>query len=311
MVDTIESTAPADPGNPSEATSEQTAAVIEKPADAQTILTNPGDQPVVGDWPEDWRDKLTKDEKLRQRLDRFKSPGDVLKAYTEIEKKMSAGEKAKLAADATPEQVTAWRKDNGIPEKPDGYLENLPKGLVIGDDDKPRLNAYLERVHGKNASPEIVADTLDWYYAEQESAIAAQAEKDTEYRQKSVEELRAEWGTEFKANVNSVKAFVASAPVAEDGTKLGDLLMGARLADGTMLGDNPAALRWLAKLADDANPAGFIAPSAGTSQKEGVESEIASIEKTMRENRPAYDKDERMQKRLLQLYEAQEKLSAR
>lgn len=307
MAEDAETLAP-EAGNPA---SEQT------PAQAVTEATpEPAaavEPEVKPDWPDDWRDKLAKgDEKTRKRLDRFQSPGDVLRSWQELEKKLSSGDvKSKLPTEATPEQIAAYRRDNGIPEKPEGYLEKLPNGLVIGDEDKPLVAAYLEKVHGKNADPAVVADTLDWYYAQQEQAAAARAEADKAYRTKSNDELRAEWGAEYRGNLNSIMSFLDTAPQAEDGTPLKSLLLGARLADGTALGDNPAALRWLARLANDANPAGFIAPGAGLSQIDGVKAEIASIEKTMREKPNVYFKDEAMQARLRQLYDAEEKLSAR
>jgi len=315
MPDDVEVLAP-DTGNPApETVAQETAApeagAAENPAPAAASAEP--EKAVAPDWPDDWRDKLAKgDEKARKRLDRFQSPADVLKSWQELERRMSAGEiKAKLPDNATDEQVAAWRKDNGIPEKPEGYLERLPKGLVIGDDDKPILEGYLARVHGKNASPEVVADTLDWYYAQQEEVIAAQAAADKAQEQAGADLLRAEWGGEYRSNINAVKSFLKSAPATDDGQLLGDLLMGARLADGTLFGNNPAALRWMARLAYDANPAGFVAPGAAASQIDAVTAELDTIRKTMREDRAAYDKNEKMQERFRQLLLAQEKLSAR
>ena len=271
------------------------------------------EKPVTPDWREDWRDVMAAgDEKERKRLDRFRSPVDVYKSARELEKKMSSGDvKAKLAADATEEQITAWRKDNGIPEKPEGYLEKLPAGLVIGDDDKPMLEGYLAEVHGANASPEVVAKTLDWYYRQQEVAAEAQVDADKVFKQSAEDALRAEWGAEYRGNVNSIMSFLDAAPPTDDGIPLKGLLMGARLSDGTLLGNNPTALKWLASLAQEANPAGFIAPGAGTSQADSVAAEIAKIEGVMRTDRKTYDKDEKMQARLRQLYDAEAKLASR
>lgn len=266
---------------------------------------------VKPDWPDDWRDKLAKgDEKTRKRLDRFQSPADVLKSWQALEQKLSSGDvKAKLPDDATEEQIAAYRKDNGIPEKPEGYLESLPNGLVIGDEDKPMVASFLEAVHGDNAPPGVVAKALDWYYKTQEETAAKVVETDKEYERASDDALRAEWGNEYRANVNSINSFLSGAPAADDGTPLADLLKGARLADGTAMMNNPAALKWLASLAHDANPAGFVAPGVAGSQVDGVKAEIEKIKKVMWTDRKAYDKDNKMQERLRQLYDAEEKLS--
>ena len=265
---------------------------------------------VTPDWAADWREKMASgDEKELKRLQRFRSPVDVYKSARELEKKLSSGDiKAKLAADATEEQIAAWRKDNGIPDTPDGYLEKLPAGLVIGDDDKPMLESFLADVHGENAPPSVVAKALDWYYRQQEDQIAAQADADRGFKQAAEDALRAEWGGEYRGNLNSIMSFLDAAPPTDDGSPLKGLLMGARLSDGTLLGNNPAALKWLASLAQEANPAGFVQPNAGASQLNAVEDEINGIRKVMRESRHTYDKDEKMQERFRVLLTAQEKL---
>ena len=312
--------APVEPGNPTpeQKTPDQIDAVdTNAPDDApksETILeaAPDGKTPVAADWRDDWREELAGgDKKELKRLQRYKSMKDFHQASRASAQKLSEGPgKIGLASDASDEEVAAYRKDNGIPEKPDGYLENLPNGLVIGEDDKPLVNSFLERAHGKNADPVVVADTLDWYYDQQEEQVAEQSQSDKAYRAEGVEELRGEWGAEYKGNLNSALSFLDMAPQGDGDVSFKDNLLGARMADGTLLGDNPGALRWLAKLADDANPAGFVSPGAGMSQIDSVNDEIASIEKTMRTDRNAYDKDPKMQDRYLKLLGAQEKLSA-
>lgn len=279
-----------------------------KPADVVADAS----KEVVPDWAADWREKMAGgDEKELKRLSRFNSPVDVYKSARELERKMSAGEvKSKLPENATPEQLTAYRKDNGIPEKSDGYLESLPDGLVIGADDKPLISAYLEQVHGKNASPAVVAATLDWYYKTQETQIAELATADKAFRQSAEDTLRGEWGGEYRSNVNSIKAFLSEAGSSGD-VPFNDLLMNARLADGQLLGSHPDALRWLARLANDANPSGFVSPAAGGSQADSIETEMTAIETKMRTDRRAYDKDEKMQARYRDLITAKERLASR
>lgn len=275
----------------------------------ETVLANPPDnKEAPSDWVPDWREKMAAgDADELKALQRYKSPVDVNKARREAVKRISSGEmKAKLAPDATPEQLTAWRKDNGIPEKAEGYLEKLPDGLVIGDADKPMLASYLEKVHGKNASPEVVAETLNWYYGEQERLAAEQVKADKEYQKVSTDALREEWGPEFRANINSINAFLDTAPATDDGKPLRDLLMEARLGDGTKFGSNPAALKWLARLANEANPAGFVSPGDGRSQTESLETERDGLLAKMRT--PSWAADKKSQDRFMQVTAALEKL---
>lgn len=267
---------------------------------------------VQPDWAADWRDKLAAgDDKFAAKLKRFQSPVDVAKSYRALEKELTdikASRPPVLPEKPTDADIAEYRKALAIPEKAEGYLSDLPNGLVIGEEDKPLAGSFAEAMHALHAPPAIVKAGLDWYYKNKEDTAAEMSKADAEYRQKSVDALRAEWGGEYRANFNAAMAFLDSAP-SEGDTPLKDLLLGARLSDGTLAGDNPMVLKWLVQMANDANPAGFVSPGAGTSQIESVRDEIATIEKTMRENRAAYDKDEKMQKRLVQLYEAEEKLS--
>lgn len=270
------------------------------------------------DWPEDWRAKLAgDDEKLGKRLERFKSPKDVWQSFLNAEAKISSGQmKPVLPKDATEEDIAAYRKEIGVPDKPEGYLEKLPNGLVIGDADKPMAEGFLAAAHQANMPPEFVGAALDWYYKTQEVQVSETVTADKEFRVNAEEDLRAEFGGEYRVQQNSWKNFLDSTPVVgkdEDGkdVSLGDLMRGARTPDGRLLGDNPDFLRWVLGLAHKENPAGFVAPAGSGSQADSVADEIAKIEKVMRDNRPAYDKDEKMQARLRQLYDAQEKLASR
>ena len=82
-------------------------------------------------WPDDWREQLAAgDEGLLKQLKRYASPANYAKAGFEAQQRLRAGQaKEPLPENPTPEQITAWRKDNGIPEAPDGYkIEVIQKG---------------------------------------------------------------------------------------------------------------------------------------------------------------------------------------
>lgn len=265
-------------------------------------------------FPDDWRQQIAGDDaSALKRLERIKSPADLFTSYTNLERKMSAGQRP-AAPEALPENATdeqkaaheqqlkAYRADAGIPDTPEGYLSNLD-GLVIGDDDKEAIDGFLKEAHGQNLPPAAVATALKFYTAEAEKAQTAQVEADRAARAATEDTLRQEWGGEYRANVNSISNFLDTAP---DGMK--EQLLGARLADGSLLGDNEAALRWLSKLASDANPAGFVAPGTGMGQLQSVEQELADIRSKM--GTDAYTKSPQLQERYRKLLDAQAKLSA-
>lgn len=234
----------------------------------------PADPEPKGDWPEDWRQKAAGgDEKLMKRLERYNSPKAVVDALVAAQAKISSGVKQPLKADATPEEVAAWRADNGIPEKPDGYEIALPNGFVVGEADKPVVDSFLERMHSKNTPPEVVNEALGWYYGEQARQMEAQAEADLDFRGNGQEELREEFGSEYKRNVR-----IALEVVPED---IKDEFLGGRLADGSLIGDNPAVIRWLSGMAREINPLATVAPGSGTNAMQAVENELAGLKAKM------------------------------
>lgn len=244
------------------------------PAPADPAPVDPPADPVAGDWPEDWRAKAAGgDDKLMKRLERYNSPKAVVDALVAAQAKISQGVKQPLKADATPEEVAAWRAENGIPEKPDGYEVSLPDGFVIGEADKPVVDSFLERMHGKNVPPDVVNEALGWYYQEQAQQMEAQAEADLDFRGKGQEELREEYGSEYKRNIR-----IALEVVPED---IKDEFLGGRLADGTMIGDNPAVIRWLSGMARQINPLATVVPGTGTNAMQAMESELAGLRAKM------------------------------
>ena len=87
--------------------------------------------------------------------------------------------------------------------------------------------------------------------------------------------------------------------------------MGGRLADGTPIGSSPDALKFLVGLALIQNPTGVVVPGSEANPMKGVEEELAKIDQTMKTNRAAYNKDEKMQARYRELLVAKEKLKPR
>lgn len=271
----------------------------------------PTPDPTTGYWPSDWRANLSAgDDKLAQRLERFASPADLLKSYRALEQRQSSGElKRALPDNATPEELTAWRKDNGIPEKPDGYELKLSDGRVVGEADKPQVSKFLEQMHAKNASPQLVNAALDAYYQAQEEAIAQREQLDDQFRQKSEDALRSEWGQDYRRNLNLIKGLFATAPEG-----LSDKLFGARFADGTPLGSDPDALRYFATLAREVNPVGAVVPGAGANAGATIKEELASIQKLMGDRGSEYwkgQKAEAMQARYRELITADQQLQRR
>ena len=272
--------APTDTSKESNTESQTSKETIIEGADAQAQEAK-----AAPTWPDNWRDLVAGDDvKERKRLERFASPADLYKSNRALEQKLSSGEyKTVKPKDETPEALAEWRKENGIPEKPEDYDITLADGLVIGEDDKPLVGEFLKEMHGANAHPEAVKSALTAYYKIVQQQQIAQEEEDSEFRRNAEDELRAEWGGDYRKNAKMIDGLLNTAP---EGLK--DRILGARLADGKKLGDDPQALKFLAGLAREINPLSTIVPGSGNNAAAAVDDRIAAIEKMMGDNSSEY-----------------------
>ncbi|NWG25369.1 MAG: hypothetical protein HXY30_13325 [Pseudorhodoplanes sp.] len=250
------------------------------------------------------------DAKELARLQRFADEAAYHRSYRALEARLSSGEfRRALPENASAEELAAWRKDNGIPDKPEGYLEKLtlPDGLVLGEADKPVAESFARRALEKNWTPQQFNDAVGWYYENLEAQQAAQAEADAAFKQTSDDALRAEWqGADYRANLNAIQNLFAGWPKG-----LAEQLLTARTADGHILGNMPDFVKQMAALARELNPAAALVPAGGADPGKSLSDEIASIEKTMREKPDEYWNSTTMQTRYRELLEAQEKMQAR
>lgn len=289
---------------------------VPDPAPAGTIAE--GAPPPVGDqpaapaappsttWPDDWRTRLAGgDEKMAQRLGRFSDPAAMWTSYRALEQKLSERDvKKELPKGATPEQVAAWRKDNGIPEAPDGYKPDLPDGVVLGEADKPLVDSFAKYAHESNMPPAHFNAALKWYYSTLDAQKAASDEADVTFRSTSEEALRADWGGNFGPNRNAIQNMIAGWP-----QEARNKLLNGRTADGRKIGDDPDVLRLLAAQALELNPAATVIPSGGD-QAKSIEDEINEIKKIRQTDERKYWSKE-IQERERTLIDAQLKLKSR
>jgi len=260
-------------------------------------------------WPDDWRNNISKgDEKLLNRLSRYASPEAMATALIAAQNKISSGDfKQALSKTPSAEELKAWRTEQGIPETPEKYDLDLGGGLKVGDEDRPFVDQFLKSAHGTNQTQDQVKASLRAYYDVQEKITEQIQQKDLQYKESAEETLRAEWGNDYRRNINLVNGLLDGVGSPD----LKDKILHGRLSDGTPIGASPDALKMLISLALINNPAGTVVPNAGGNVAQTVGDEIGKIEKVMRENRKAYDKDESMQARYRELLGAREKLKDR
>lgn len=281
-----------------------------------------------GYWPKDWREKVAEhiaagDKKIydkeMRRLQRITDPAGVYGNYRELDNRLNGGGLIKIPAkDAKPEEVADYHKALGVPEKPEGYLENLTleNGAVIGDADKPLLEGVLAVAHQRGAPPAVVDGIINWYYAEQEKQAADLDEADDNFKRESQAALKEEWGSAYNRHMSSIKPLFSAAEGGgdiENDKSLYARLMGGRMLDGSIIGNDPAMVRWLAGLSMEINPAMTVVED-GDQSGNTIEAELEEIRKLQTSGNPADKKkywSAPVQARELELLTAQQKLRAK
>lgn len=259
----------------------------------------------------DWRKETAgEDDKVAKMLERFSTAKDLGKAYAEAQAKIRSGELAKpLPANANEQERTAWRQANGIPEKPEGYFDKLPDGLVIGKDDQPLFGEFAKVMHDQNAPPALMHSAVKWYYDLADKQEAATAQADKQHSKEATDALREQWGADYRANMGQVSSLLDGL-----GGDLKNQFMDATLPDGRRLFNSPEFISWLADKAREINPAGVLIPASGGDQIKSIEAELATLKGKMANKASDYWKGptaDKQQERYRQLIEAQQKLKSR
>lgn len=302
---------PADPATP--------------PVDAGKTPSNdppadPPKDPPAQKWSDTWRedmagalpenagdDEKAEHTKLLNRLKRFNSPADAAKALREQDKLISSGAlKRALPKNPTPEQLTEWRKENGIPESADKYDLGVPQDLDLNDLDHEMLGDWAAEAHAANAPPELVKAGTQAFLKMREKVATQMEERNREAKKQVEDALRAEWGQEYRTNVQGVESLLGNS----NSQAVRDLLM-ARTPDGVQLLNNPDVVRWLAGHARELGFVGATVIPQGGDLGKGIDDEIASIEASMFNKdgtkNSAYWGSEKQVKRYSELLEAKKR----
>ena len=291
-----------------------TGGVASTGAAASTGSASTGAAAFMG-WGDGWRSEIAKGstdpEKELKQLERYESPDQIWKKARELEVKMSKGElRAPLHKDATAQEIAAWRKENGVPDAPEGYKVTMPVGRQVPKEDDGFLKAFMKSAHDSNYTQAQVDAAISSFYSEvdrQEVSITA-AEKKAE--QETEDLLRKEWQSDYRTNKAMAEALLARAPAG-----FRDRFMNGYLADHTPIKASPEAWKWLVQIEREINPAATVVPGAGGDLGKTIEAEIIEIKKHMvKHGQPPYYKGpeaEKMQARYRDLIAAQEKLKAK
>lgn len=260
-----------------------TAAAATAAAAAGTAAAGPGTaaqaQVAPADFPADWRAKIAPGDAT---LERFASPKAMYESYAALRARMSSGELKAVTpfpSAGTPEQQAEWRKSQGVPEAPDKY--DLA-GVEFTDADKPVIDDFLKFAHGENIPGDLAKKVIGWRKQLVESQKAQQAEAFAKATQETSDALNTEYGADYRRNMNAVANLFESYMPPNPDLKANVL---------KAVQSNPDFARAMVKIALDLNPTATLFPAGTGGDMSGLHNRIGEIEKMMKTNREAYNKD--------------------
>lgn len=184
-------------------------------------------------------------ESLRPTLGaKFKDLNSLANSYSELEKHLGADKATilKIPSERTPEAMREVHKALGAPETADGYEFNVPDDSLFSKESITELKSML---HAEGV-PAGLAGKLQEWYDKQVQAIGGDFSQQREYDMQAAQsELKQSWGMAYDTNIRLVNAYInKTANDAEEAQSIRNAV-----------GNNPVALRWLAKQAEQNVPA--------------------------------------------------------
>ena len=262
---------------------DRTAEGSESP-DADPEITKLGDTDddsrkvqLQADWPDDWREKMARgDEKLMKRLERFASPDKVLNSWLAAEQKISSGEyKKEVDANASPEELAAYRQEHGIPESPDGY--KLPEGHDWNEEDQRMFGKIFESMHGANATQEQINALASGYNELVQEIMSDRKQADREFIQQQEDILRARLGDDYRNKLNIYERALEH-PESPIPQAIREKLQGARYEDGSQIVNDAEFATWVIEMGLDTWGEGAMR----TGEAATIQTRVNEIQQIMR-----------------------------
>lgn len=240
-------------------------------------LAKPGEEGSTS-YPTTWREDYAKgDAKKLETLKRFASPDAALDSLFAARHRISSGEFKQVTQapdqEKDAEGYSKWREESGLPVKPEDY-SILPKEVAadkLDDVGKTLLSKLQSASHKSNLTLEQAKGQANFWYEMAQEQMAQQTQADADRADAAQDNLRADWGPDYRNNI----AMNLSHTKKVFGDDLGEALYGARLEDGTRLGDIPDFSRAVNGWARSEGGDVFI---GGAGESKTAESRIAEIE---------------------------------
>lgn len=191
---------------------------------------------------ESYRDGI-KDPKARAFFDRYSTIDAAANALLEKEQMLSR-RVAVPGEDASEEDMARFRKAMGVPEsieeydvtsmKPEAYTDEEWSSEVV----QSVLSPVVAAAHAAGVNQSGLKAVVDAYMGVSAANAAEQARQDASWAEAAEEQLRTDWGSDYKGNMMAAERAIASIPGIEN----------LVLKDGSQLGNNPLFIRIAADL---------------------------------------------------------------
>lgn len=225
----------------------------------------------------DWRASI-EDPGLYRLAERYESASSMAKAVSDLRRETATRIKP-LGENATPEEITAYRKQTGVPLSADGYAFEMPPGMEPSETDSAFQSEMARAMHGANVT-DSQAKALSGAFNE----FVARQQADTEAtsvaaREQSVAALQKEFGADYDRNIEYARRAAldfGSADFVE--------FLETKIVDGTPLGDHPAFVKAFARIGRSAgeDPIDIETPSGGNATlDERIRTKRAEIQQAL------------------------------
>lgn len=209
----------------------------------------------TGDWETFKKAMAGDDQKAIEFLNRFADPQQAFKAWQNAQAKLTEGGRVKIPdANSTPEEIAAYNKAIGLPEKVEDYkiTAKAPDGYEVTDYDKSALSNITTKVHealSKGAKPaDIVNFAHQLYYEMSADAVTKSEETAADLALETERQMRELWGdaeydNKIALGIAGAKKFFPTQDSAEF-----EKFMGLKLETGHALFDHPIVQRMFAQI---------------------------------------------------------------
>lgn len=189
------------------------------------------------------------DPKVQEWAKRLTDPTAAGKMLLAAQQRIRSGEyKRSAPKDDSPEAMKVWREEQGIPETANDYPFPLPGGAEfekLDDAAKGRISFFREGFHKLNLPADKAEAVVKLYNEQVEKDAIAQATADANLADATEDALIADWGKDFKVNMQANYNFLSKGL----GPELTESLLTARMEDGRRFMNIPEVAKWLNAMA--------------------------------------------------------------